>query len=100
MWAGFAPRAPIWLCGQDHASGLRPSRSPLGAEPAPKPPANNRVCYLTPVVMPLSNMWRHKQRAIYLSQTYFAGGGLGEPASVPPIGGAGANAPRREYRGR
>jgi hypothetical protein len=33
------------------------------------------------------------QRAAHLLPAFFAGGGLGEPASVPPIGGTGATRP-------
>ena len=96
---GSAPRlscqrACEWA-SQRNASGLRPSRSPPGAEPAPRPPANSVVPLILPVIMPIIDGMRYGPPRMFLNPASFAGGGLGEPASVPPIGGAGAKRPAR-----
>ena len=75
----FAPWNPnlMWPYGQGRARML-----------AGKPKPENANWHL--------NKTEAGAGAMLIAQTSLAGGGLGEPASVPPIGGAGAKRPAKD----
>jgi hypothetical protein len=116
----LCPRAAYYSCAHIArylVSGLRPSRSPVSCEWAsplalpsggaarPRPPC--KICFHfckarchAPLLTkcsccPKSAHSSHWACAIGIlaEMALFAGGGLGEPASVPPDGGTGAKRP-------